>query len=185
MCIIKLLSTIQTLVDDVIIRPVLFQTNTITQIMTLLAPFKMWCSSSSTETLRQCFQIFPPKPYFLSCMNGKRNSLWILLAPAQIQSACGLKWQMIVCYCRGSWGLSAQPRPRHWQPLQGSVAAAYPEHITKHPPTHNSHRSRGSQPGWPLKPQGCQIHTSPCLFGNSVTETSIISLGSNQYLLKA
>lgn len=122
----------RTLVDDAL-RPVLVQT-TVTRIMTLLAPFKMWCSSSSTETLRQCFQIFPPKPHFLSCMNGKLNSLWILLAPAQIQNACGLKWQMIGCYCRGWWGLPAEPPgAAAAASLQGMVAAVYTEHTLPAP----------------------------------------------------
>lgn len=121
--------------------------------------------SSSIETLRQCFQIFfSPKLYFLSCMNGKVNSLWILLAPAQIWSACGLKWQMIGCYCRGFWGLAAQSQQQHRQPLHDTVTAAYTKHITKYP------RPRGgSQPGRPLKSHGCQIDTSPCLSGSSVT----------------
>lgn len=168
----------RTLVDDAL-RPVLVQT-TVTRIMTLLAPFKMWCSSSSTETLRQCFQIFPPKPHFLSCMNGKLNSLWILLAPAQIQNACGLKWQMIGCYCRGWWGLPAEPPgAAAAASLQGMVAAVYTEHTlpapsplplpAPPPPPHHHHCSRGSQPGQPWKPQGYQIHTSPCLCEYSLT----------------
>lgn len=42
--------------------------------------------------------------------------------------------------------------------------------------------STSSQPGWALTHQGCQIHTSPCLLGNSVTQTRMLSLGPEQCL---
>lgn len=40
-----------------------------------------------------------------------------------------------------------------------------------------------SQPSQALKPQGCQIHTSPWLCGDWDIWTSILSLGSDQWLL--
>lgn len=66
----KLLSAIQTLVNNTIIRLLLLQT--LSWIMIFSALLERWCLSSSTEAPRQCFQIFFPSSltWFLEWMGN-------------------------------------------------------------------------------------------------------------------
>lgn len=165
----KLLSAIQTLVNNTIIRLLLLQT--LSWIMIFSALFERWCLSSSTEAPRQCFQIFFSPQALLDFLNEwETEFIMNSIGTSTNPKYTGLKWQMIGCYCRGLWGLAAQAEEQAPSSLAvASTTSAQHQGCRLHWAHRKASYSINSQHGWALKPQGCQIHTSPRLSGDSVT----------------
>lgn len=145
----------------------------------------MWYLLSSLEAPKPCFQIFSPKPYLISWMNGD----WIHCEFSWHQHTSevyGFEVTKDRMLLQGLVGLAAQLA--EWAPSSLAVVSAASARLPLqgcHPrwARHKASYSLSSRPSQALKPQGCQIHTSPWLSEDSDIWTSILSLGSDQCLL--